>query len=474
MENSPDKTKTARKGMPLRFMNVLLILLAVSVSAVLFFDVFSMAKSYREYRETSERYVAIEKNATAIKAGSDYLTEQVRLFAVTGSRQYMDNYFTEAKVTKSREKALENIRPYIDENDEDMTALYEDLCKTLNASNRLMEQEYRSMKIRAISAGLDDLPPEVTRADVGAIEQSMSPSMQKEHAIEIVFSDLYNSYKSQINDSIQKSLDELEGMSKEIQLERETEMNSNLWLQTVLIVVTVLILLLIVVMTSVLIIHPMRQALKYIENDEKVPVKGASEMRVLARTYNEMYALNAQKKMELSFAANHDGLTGLYNRTAYLRALAEADWQKVAVIALDVDSFKQINDTYGHATGDSVLKSVADALTTVFRADDFVCRIGGDEFTVVMKNADNRLRKLIKAKTENTLEIVAHPTDEKTPPVSLSFGVAFGNWQEEADKVANRADVALYSIKKNGKSGCAFFDDLEETDGLTEEYDRRT
>ena len=451
------KTEKKRHGMPLRVMNVLLVLLVIVVSVVLVYDIIKTKNSYEDFRISTDRYLMSERDATAIKNGSDYLTEQVRLFAVTGERKYLDNYFIEAKETKSRDTALENFKRYLDGTEE-----YEYLKEALDSSNKLMEQEYCSMKLRAMSLGMDmsELPTEVATAEIGALDAGLDSDGQRERAIWYVFNDIYGTYKARIDNNIAASIDKLTERNGAEQAERSDELFATLRIQSVLIVAAFLIILVMMLLTSRLVIHPMTRALRYIASDSRIPVKGSAEMRVLAKTYNEMYDQNAKKKMELSYAANHDGLTGLYNRTAYLRALAEADWKDVAVLAIDIDSFKQINDTHGHAVGDEVLVTTANALTSEFRSDDFICRIGGDEFTVVMKNVGDDVRAIIKTRVERALELVSNPTEEGVPPISLSVGVAFGNWSTEAEKVANRADIALYKVKNSGKNGMAFFDEI--------------
>ena len=460
-ENKRDTSAEKSRGMSLRLMNVLLIAVAIIVSVVLFYDIFRTAQSYSEFRTATERYLSFERDVTALKAGSDYLTEQVRLFAVTGERQYLDNYFTEARETKSRDKAYESFKTYLDGTEE-----YEYLKEALDYSNKLMEQEYASMKLRALSSDdeeleMSSLPPEVVNAELGALDLGLDADAQKERSIELVFSKRYRDIKDKINDDIANSIDKLAETNAEDQNARTNELLANLRVQTALIVVAFLVILGMMIMTSRFVIAPMTRAQKFILADEKIPVKGSKEMRVLAETYNHMYESNAQKRMELSFAANHDGLTGLYNRAAYLRAIEQADWEDVAVLAIDIDAFKQINDTYGHAAGDAVLVAVAKALVTVFRSDDFVCRLGGDEFTVIMKNTGDHLRGLIRSKVDRAMDMIRESSGDGVPGASISVGVSFGVWKDEAVKIANRADIALYQVKKGGKNGCAFFDEIE-------------
>jgi len=102
--------------------------------------------------------------------------------------------------------------------------------------------------------------------------------------------------------------------------------------------------------------------------------------------------ISERKRLEqrLSFLADHDGLTGLRNRRLFERDLTaqvqrcERYGEQALLLMLDLDDFKAINDSYGHATGDEMLKAVADGLTARVRASDLVARLGGDEFAILM------------------------------------------------------------------------------------------
>jgi diguanylate cyclase (GGDEF)-like protein len=162
---------------------------------------------------------------------------------------------------------------------------------------------------------------------------------------------------------------------------------------------------------------------------------------------------------KLEYYALTDLLTGLQNRRAGMNDLAQA-WsaanrsgQPVAVMMIDIDRFKSVNDTYGHAVGDKVLIEVATAIRAAARKADSVCRMGGEEFLVVCRNTElkatlqaaERLRKKV-----NALRIKAAAAEIQ---VSLSIGVAIRESDmPEADALVNAADKALYAAKLSGRN----------------------
>lgn len=167
-------------------------------------------------------------------------------------------------------------------------------------------------------------------------------------------------------------------------------------------------------------------------------------------------------------AAVTDQLTGLYNRRyalPHLDSLAQKSrdrHQPFAIMVLDIDHFKQINDTYGHAVGDAVLVEIADRLRGNLRAIDLVARVGGEEFLVAMPDtsveqalgAAERIRRLV-----NCAPFAAHGAD-KPIAVSLSIGVAMGGEDDapagDISEIVGRADAALYTAKSAGRNTVTF------------------
>ena len=127
----------------------------------------------------------------------------------------------------------------------------------------------------------------------------------------------------------------------------------------------------------------------------------------------------------------------------------------MALLIIDVDHFKQINDTYGHAVGDRVLIRVAEVLRHSFRSVDIICRLGGDEFVVVMTRVNSSMRQLVENKISSANEVLSDPKDD-LPVVSLSVGVAFSDRKDPGEDIFLDADEALYKVKAAGGRGCGF------------------
>lgn len=163
---------------------------------------------------------------------------------------------------------------------------------------------------------------------------------------------------------------------------------------------------------------------------------------------------------EILFLAQHDSLTGLRNRASFRQELLHACERAkrsprydVALLFIDLNGFKLINDTHGHAAGDLVLSIVADRLRQVSRSADMVARMGGDEFTLLMQGANANQTEHIAQRIEESLQQVIDLRGGKSVNVSASIGIA--RWQEhatDADALLNAADQAMYVAKTRQKS----------------------
>lgn len=187
-------------------------------------------------------------------------------------------------------------------------------------------------------------------------------------------------------------------------------------------------------------------------------ITGAYEFKYLALTYNDIYELNAANEMLLRHQAEHDPLTGILNRGAFDQAkkILQLKPRPIALLLIDVDKFKQINDGWGHETGDKVLKKVARMLEENFRASDIPARIGGDEFAVILDDSAPQKQQALKQKIQSMNRQLSCPKDG-LPPVSLSVGGAFSQ-TGFSDDLYRMADAALYTVKENGRNGCRFYE----------------
>ena len=170
-----------------------------------------------------------------------------------------------------------------------------------------------------------------------------------------------------------------------------------------------------------------------------------------------LYEAERANAVALEHRAYHDPLTDLGNRALFAdvvgRVLESADARPVAVIFLDLDDFKNVNDTLGHAAGDDLLCTVADRLRAGLRGTDVAARLGGDEFAVLLDNVNSPEAALRAA--ERLLFGISGPIDvnEREVTVRGSMGVAVAEPGTTTDEVLRNADVALYIAKGEGK-GC--------------------
>jgi len=166
---------------------------------------------------------------------------------------------------------------------------------------------------------------------------------------------------------------------------------------------------------------------------------------------------------QLQHLADHDSLTGLFNRRRFdeelIRALAGAKryGERGAVLMLDLDGFKDVNDRLGHAAGDRVLVEVARRLQASVRTGDTVARLGGDEFVVVCENADAEVAAEVAARVTSALRIaVPAGTDTLIVTASVGFAVRSGAAPgANLDELLERADRAMYRAKGGGRGGPA-------------------
>jgi diguanylate cyclase (GGDEF)-like protein len=167
----------------------------------------------------------------------------------------------------------------------------------------------------------------------------------------------------------------------------------------------------------------------------------------------------------LAHQAIHDPLTGLPNRTLFVERLGRelahstAMHTRMAVLFLDLDRFKVVNDSLGHSAGDRLLVAVADRLSSAMRPDDVVARFGGDEFTVLCLNVTSV--EAVQHIAERIAEVIAKPVPriEGEVFVTVSIGIAMADGQGETPETLLRnADAAMYSAKENGRDRAEVFD----------------
>ncbi len=176
--------------------------------------------------------------------------------------------------------------------------------------------------------------------------------------------------------------------------------------------------------------------------------------------------ITERKKLELELQknANYDKLTELPNRRLFFERLerivveSRRDNKQFSILFIDLDGFKSVNDTYGHETGDEVLKIVGNRLKEFVRKSDIVARMGGDEFTIILRDIKEKkdLEKLVNKIHQNIKKVMHIGKNDCYVDSSIGISIYPENG-EDSEALLNKADASMYEIKKSGKGGIKFF-----------------
>ncbi|WP_099865032.1 GGDEF domain-containing protein [Pararhizobium haloflavum] len=171
-----------------------------------------------------------------------------------------------------------------------------------------------------------------------------------------------------------------------------------------------------------------------------------------------MTATLSARSETLEYAAVTDPLTGLFNRRYFDDALAEylnafhRIEKPLGMILIDIDHFKQVNDTHGHDIGDEVLRQIAACLAEFTRYHDVVARLGGEEFAVLSPNVSNAQLYGLADRIRNAIGTLTVRTGNVTLRITVSAGVALWDGKEDGDQLYKRADSQLYEAKRQGRN----------------------
>lgn len=446
------KNGSSVRGVSVRHVSLGIMALSVLLYAALLVVSFRAAGEFNDMKSATDLYISCQEDAALVSTGSDYLTEQVRMFAFTKDRKYMENYFHEINVDRRRDRAMEQLGEKAGET----ARTY--LSQALDWSNQLTDLEIYAMRLTAEAENITDLPPELESVELYPGHKAMSRAEKIELAQDRVFGDEYQAKKALINENVEAFISDVISNTQHRQEVSIDDLGRAMTTQRIVFSVLLLMNVVVFIMISMLIIKPLKVYIQCIKEDKRMEITGAYEFKYLALTYNDIYELNAANEMLLRHQAEHDPLTGILNRGAFDQAkkLLQLKPRPIALLLIDVDKFKQINDGWGHDAGDKVLKKVAGMLEEHFRTSDIPARIGGDEFAVILDETSHEKEEALRQKILEMNRQLSSPKDG-LPPVTLSVGGAFSE-MGFSDDLYRMADAALYAVKENGRNGCRFYE----------------
>lgn len=442
----------------------------VSILIMLIVSLYMLSFQFDRVQKTTQDYVSLKLSALEVQDASDYLTEQARSYVVTGEDDYIFNYMNEGYTLKNREKALDALNKKIGD-----TEAYKNLAHAVNHSKVLMNEEFYAMKLTIIAFNKDYtseiyqkyeedkkhseeviqyvMPIELTPEDA-----ALSVAEKKERALTYVYGSNYSNQKDKISQSIIDSITEIDKLLEDNVYKSSEQLKTVLIVQQTFILILVIFFVLAIVFIRNGLIKPVNTAVEKIIKREFLESRGLKEYRYLVDAYNEARMTSINNAEKLTFIAEHDNLTGVYNRAGYDKFYKDLSLDKTIYILVDIDDFKSINDNFGHDAGDMALKRLSSILLKYF-PDDFICRLGGDEFAILVFDYEDGVKEELIAKFIE-IEKEAMHEEKGLPSSSFSIGVAFGTKGDNTDTLYRKADKAMYAIKGKNKNGYCFYEDI--------------
>ena len=382
-----------------------------------------------------EQYTDYIESCHSLYKGSDYLTDQARLYSETESITHVNNYFKEYGSMKQRDSSNADAK--------DPFGIKTMLADAYRVSEELSQTEFRSMYIIMSANGFEksDMPNDMirnvtlTEADLAAL--SDSPENAKAYAREILKDD---EYERQRNFILGKSDDALEKVITFEETELEELIRSqthNINLQTVFVSVFIFLE---IALALLVIFHSIRQFRR--ERQVEEITAESKELHEQLHTFENI--------------AKIDSLTGLHTAYYYYEVIEQVKQypdEPFSLIMCDINNLKQTNDAYGHAVGNNYILNFSKVIRRVFDKD-IVCRYGGDEFIVVLRGKDYDNRDSLIKKLREEAALAEKIDGIENGYVSFSFGSATyrpeGDMQ--IDEVIELADMRMYSEKRKYKA----------------------
>jgi diguanylate cyclase (GGDEF)-like protein len=431
---------------------LLMFTVGIILSALLLSIAHQVMEQYNETKRAEDEFLSCQRVVYNVRDAIDGQSERARNFVVTGSANEAAAYFDEIESERSMENAVEELRGYLTEE-----RALQQLNSAIHLYNIMAKTQCYAMRLAIEARGQESAEfPLLSEVVLSEEELALSSEEQINQALDMLFNLDYTHLKGQIDVRIRLCTDELTVSMAKRQQSASEKLERLLDRQRTLITVMAASLLLVLVFVKSFVVSPINRLIMDIQKKAAAAVTGSAEISFLSETYNWMHGQMEAANTRLSYEAAHDALTGVYNRSAFDELLTRNSDENIALLILDVDFFKQVNDTYGHDMGDRVLQRVARELRCTFREADKVCRVGGDEFCVIVIGASSSAESIIREKLEMVADTLRKPEDD-VPGITVSVGCAFSDRLSGEESLLKKADRALYRVKEHGRDGFAFY-----------------
>ena len=392
--------------------------------------------------------------ANLFQRESDELTFCVNRYLSDQSDNSLSEYFNIID-NQLREKEIEKAKKY----NIDCSSLED----ALQLSDELSQRETHAFKLITLANNTIPSAPHQVRDYILPKDEEILPSNEKiDLAKKLIESKEYNSFKRNIYNKIDEFEYKILYDAEEKLVAETKSISVYLKYQYLFQGIENILVFLMAILLYKKVTVVLRKYIKSISKNQSISPDGTAELVYLAKVFNQYTETRNKEQEQLRYKAENDSLTKAANRSAlenFISTKLNSKSSDGALVFLDVDEFKTINDTYGHDAGDAVLKFLVNELRKNFRENDFVGRFGGDEFGIWLDNVTESNIDLIKSRLHD-LNQKSVVFDNNKIDMSISAGVTFCKSGDKFEDVLKRADVALYQKKKNGKKGCFVYEEL--------------
>jgi diguanylate cyclase (GGDEF)-like protein len=289
------------------------------------------------------------------------------------------------------------------------------------------------------------------RMDSVIIQKKISPSISN-------INQLLKQIENRIDNFLEKDINTITFIARQ-----------SAWMLLALAIISIAFVILLVMLIQSLLFRPIMIVSRAMKSQamgkqgHELPIASATETRELIDAFNEMYRQINLRQSELEYRAMHDALTSLPNRALLFEhithdiQLANRANQQLSLMVIDLDRFKEVNDTLGHHIGDKFLIEVGARFGSVLRESDTVARMGGDEFAILVPDMGREQAGVIAKKILAALKEPIH-VEEFELPCAASIGIStYPGDGDNAQILLQHADIAMYVAKRN-QSGYEFYD----------------
>lgn len=391
-------------------LQTLIFLGSIFLFTCLLVNTINLKKNTDNLFEITNLYQNAEDEAFVFNTTSDYMTSEAHYFVTMGNLENLQNYFIEVKDTKRREESMRKIT-------ENVQISCTQYIERMMELSRILEQ-YEVYAFRLVCDAYKindkDLPEEMKNVVLNEIDQELDKRAKLEKALKLLFAENYQVLKMEMKQQLLDFYDTVLSDLNSSNIYYEDKIRSMTVHEIVYIVALFLVLFLFFCISGLV----------------------GSSHRLLLKINRT------------------DTLTGVFNREAFNKAKYDYSRlnKELCFVMIDVDHFKEINDTFGHDIGDRVLKEITRVITEKFREEDAIYRIGGDEFVMILNEWKSDKEELLLKKWNEINEIL-HEGSKEVPPTTVSVGIAFSH-TGYSERLQKHADIALYLAKGAGRA-CA-------------------